>query len=361
MKKKLISLTLVALSLFSLAGCSNDNNNSNNNEATLKVGMVTDSGTIDDKSFNQGTWEGIEKATNELNIESSYIKPSGVGTNDFLTEIDNLVDSEHNFVITPGYTFEQAIYSAQEKHPDTKFVLIDGTPNDGQGNSNIGKNTVSIFFAEHEAGFLAGIATALKIETGDVGFLGGASVPAVQKYNWGFQQGIQYANENLGTNISMKKENFVYEGTFTNTAGGQQLAASMYDNGVKVIFAAAGSGGIGAITEAKNRAINGEEVWIVGVDVDQYSDGIYENNDSVILTSAIKKLSQASYDMITAELNNSFPGGTSLTFDASNNGVGIPNNNPNLSDDIVAKVLEVSEKIKNKEISVSSEQGNLFE
>lgn len=359
MKKKIISLTLAALSLFSLVGCSN-NKNSNSNQNTLKVGMVTDSGTIDDKSFNQGTWEGIEKATKELNIESTHIKPSSNSTNDFLTEISNLVDSGYDVVITPGYTFEQAVYSAQDKYIDTKFVLIDGVPNDGEGNSKIGNNTVSIFFAEHEAGFLAGIATALKIQTGDVGFIGGASVPAVQKYNWGFQQGIQYANKNLGTNISMKKENFVYEGTFTNAAAGQQLAASMYDNGVKVIFAAAGSGGIGAITEAKNRAMKGEEVWIVGVDVDQYNDGIYENNKSVILTSAIKKLSQASYDMIKAELDNALPGSTSLTFDASNNGVGIPTENINLSDDIVAKVLEVSEKIKNKEITVNNEQGNLF-
>ena len=129
----------------------------------------------------------------------------------------------------------------------------------------------------------------------------------------------------------------------------------VYDNGVKVIFAAAGGVGTGVITEAKTRVVNGEEVWVIGVDSDQYDDGIYEGNKSVILTSAIKKVNESAYQMIEAELNNEFPGGQTLTFDASNDGIGIPAENPNLSDDTVTKVNEVLEAIKNGEIEVKTE------
>lgn len=356
MKKRIIALTMASIMAFTIVGCSSNNNK----EQTMMVGMVTDAGTIDDKSFNQGTWEGIEKATNELLIDSTYVKPVGTTNSDYLNEINNLYDSNFKFIITPGFAFENAIYTAQDKYPDAKFVLIDGTPNDGNGNSKVGENTANIYFAEQEAGFLAGVATALKIQEGQVGFIGGAKVPAVLKYNWGFQQGIIYANESLNTNIELCKENFVYEGTFTNAASGKQIAASMYDRGVKAIFIAAGTTGVGAISEAKTRAVSGDEVWTIGVDVDQYADGIYDDNKSVMLTSAMKKLSQASYNMISKELNGSFPGGETIMFDAKNDGIGLPEENPNLTADIEEKINEVFNKIKNDEIKVSSEQGNLF-
>jgi len=185
-------------------------------------------------------------------------------------------------------------------------------------------------------------------------------IPAVQKFNWGFQQGLKYANENLGTNVAIKKENVIYQGSFDNAAAGGQIAAQYYDRGVDVIFTAAGGVGVGAIKEAKDRASAGEKIWIVGVDVDQYEDGKYEGDKSVILTSAMKKLDQVSYDMVKAELDGKFPGGQTLTFDAKNDGIGLPDKNPNLSDETVSKVKEVYEKIKSGEIKVSGEQGDLF-
>ena len=83
-------------------------------EATLKVGMVTDSGTIDDKSFNQGTWEGIQKAENDFGIEKNYIQPAGETEADYLTEIQNLYDAGYKFIVTPGFKFETAIFKAQD-------------------------------------------------------------------------------------------------------------------------------------------------------------------------------------------------------------------------------------------------------
>ena len=355
MKKRVIALVLSALMVTGLVGCGSDNNSSTSEESTLKVGMVTDTGTIDDKSFNQGTWEGIKEAEKEFGLETTFMQPNGESESSYLTEIQNLYDSGYKFIVTPGYKFETAIYKAQSQYEDAKFILIDGEPNDGKDNYLVADNTVAVYFAEEQSGFIAGVAAAVELKTGDFGFIGGMEIPSVKKFNYGFQQGVAYANENYGTNVSLKAENIVYSGSFSDTALGQQLAAQMYDNGVKAIFAAAGGVGTGVITEAKTRVVNGEEVWVIGVDSDQYADGIYEGNKSVILTSAIKKIDEAAYQMIESQLNDKFPGGETLRFDASNDGIGIPAENPNLSEDTVTKVNEVLEAIKSGDIVVKTE------
>ena len=366
MKKKTIALALSALMLTSLVGCGNGTTGGSKEGQDVTVGMVTDAGTIDDKSFNQGTWEGIQEAEKDLGLTVKYLKPAGTTEADYLTEISNLIDGDFNMIITPGYKFETAIMKAQDQYPDTKFVILDGSPNNGKDGeeleAKVGENTVSIYFAEEQSGFLAGVATALELKSGELGFIGGMEIPAVQRFNWGFQQGVKYSNENLGTNMNISAENVVYEGSFDNVAAGQQIAAQMYGRGVKAIFTAAAGVGVGAINEAKTRCKNGEEVWVIGVDVDQYADGIYDeaNNKSAILTSATKKLNQVSYDMIKAAVDGNFPGGKTLTFDALNDGVGIPEENPNLSEETTNKVNEVLEMIKNGDIIVSNKQGDLI-
>lgn len=323
----------------------------------LKVGMVTDAGTIDDKSFNQGTWEGILKAEKEGLISAKYLKPSGTTEADYLKEIGNLYDAGYHFIITPGFKFETAIFEAQDKWEDAKFVILDGEPHSADYSEfRIEDNVVGVYWAEQESGFLAAIAASLQVKAGEFGFIGGMEIPAVQKFNWGFQQGIKYANANLGTNIAIKAENVIYQGSFDNVAAGQQIAASMYDKGVDVIFAAAGGVGVGAINEAKARATAGQNVWIIGVDVDQYPEGLLPSGKSIILTSAMKYLDRASYDMIKAELAGTFPGGEVLRLNAANDGIGIPQENPNLSDAVEAKVAEMYQKLKSGEVKVADTQ-----
>jgi basic membrane protein A len=328
--------------------------------ADFKVGMVTDSGTIDDKSFNQSTWEGLQRAQKELGVKTKYLKPTGNTEADYSKEIGNLYDAGFKLIVTPGFKFETAIFHAQDKYKDANFVLIDGSPHAGDNKNVVKENTVSVFFAEQESGFLAGVATAVQLKKGDLGFIGGMEIPPVQKYNWGFQQGVQYANEHLGTSMTIKPENVVYQGSFDNLAAGGQLAAQMYDRGVTAIFTAAGGVGLGAINEAKTRASSGKNAWIVGVDVDQYADGIYKDNKSVILTSAMKKVDQAAYEMIKLQLDGKFPGGQTLQFDAKNNGVGIPDKNPNLSDEALKDVKDTFAKLQSGEIKVAVERGSLI-
>jgi basic membrane protein A len=351
----LLVVMLVAASLVACGGANNDaanNNAGNNTEAAntateeakpyegVKVGMVTDSGTITDKSFNQGTWEGILKAADEFGIAEKYLQPGGETTDDYLTEIGNLVESDHGIIITPGFKFEEAIFIAQDEYPDTNFVLIDGAPHNADYSEfRTEKNVVSVFFAEHEAGFLAGVAAALESKTGKIGFIGGMEIPPVQKFGWGFTAGVAYANANYGTTAQVV--DYIYQGTFHEVDAGQQIAASMFDKGVDVIHAAAGGVGVGAINEAKTRKTAGEVVYIVGVDVDQYADGMIEDGTSVILTSAMKKIDTAAYDYIKAHLEGNFPGGETISLTAKEGGVGLPAENPNLSADTITKTDEV--------------------
>lgn len=363
MKKKFLALLMCGvMATLSLAGCSNAGGDVPKSD--LKVGMVTDAGTIDDKSFNQGTWEGIERAKKELGVDTNYLKPAGTTEAEYLKEIANLYDTGYKFIVTPGFKFETAIFNAQDKYKDAQFVIIDGAPQDGNYNYNVAENTVAIYFAEHESGFLAGVAAAVQLKEGSLGFIGGMEIPAVQKFNWGFQQGVAYANTNLGTNMTIEESNVVYQGSFDNVPAGQQLAAGMFDKGVKAIFCAAGGVGVGAIKEGVERSAQGKEAWIIGVDTDQYAEGFYDDGKtkSCILTSAVKYIDNASFDMIKAQIEGKFPGGQTLTFDITNDGVGIPPQNPNLSEATMKTVADIVQQMKDGKIKVAdnNDDGSLI-
>ena len=256
-----MSMILAAGTLLGACGGGNDGKDTgskDNGKNAVKIGMVTDAGTIDDKSFNQGTWEGIKQAEKDLGIQAKYLKPAGTTEAEYLKEMGNLYDAGYKFIVLPGFKFETAVFHAQDKYKDAKFIILDGNPHSGDFKPVVKENTVAVFFAEHESGFLAGVAAALEVKEGEAGFIGGMEIPAVQKFNWGFQQGVKYANDNLGTNLTIKAENVLYQGSFDNVAAGGQIAAQMYDRGVDVIFTAAGGVGVGAINEAKTRKKAGE-------------------------------------------------------------------------------------------------------
>ncbi len=352
MKKILALLLMVALAFSAFAQAAGESAAS---EGSLKLGMVTDSGTIDDRSFNQGTWEGIARAGEELGLEYTYLRPSGTTTTDYFTAISDLYDQGYRFIACPGYLFAEAVGQAQQMYEDLMIIIIDDALAAG-----IGPNTVAITFREHETGFLAGVATALKLVDGEVGFVGGLEIPAVQKFNWGFQQGVRYANEKLGTNIAMNANNFVYSGSFADLALGQQLATAMYDAGVDAVFAAAGGTGVGVINEAKNRRLSGENVWAVGVDVDQYSVGDMGNGESCILTSAMKDVAGVAYDQAVAAANGTFEGGRHIEMGVAEGRAGIPATNPNLTPEIEAQVADVAALIASGEIVVSDTSDGLF-
>ena len=329
--------------MIALVACSSDKGESGSTTGTdnvnFKVGMMIDSGTIDDKSFNQGTWEGILAYTKDhKGVKGQHVQPNGETTADYLSAADNLMMAGNNVIIAPGFKFEEAITELQTANPEVSFVILDGEP------ATMAENTTAIYFAEHEAGFLAGVAAALQSQTGKVGFIGGMKIPAVERFGWGYLAGVAYANENYATNVEVV--DYQYQGTFYDVQGGQMMAGGMYDKGIDIIFSAAAAVGNGVINEAKARTEAGEKVYVIGVDVDQYDEGLMNDGSSVVLTSAIKRIDVAVYDALKAYGEGNFPGGQIITMDAKTNGVGLPETNPNLTTDTQAKVDDTLAQIQ---------------
>lgn len=361
MKRRwILAVTIILAASLVLTACGGGTTQSSETKEVIKIGMVTDSGTIDDKSFNQGTWEGILKyvADHPDIAQDKYLQPSGEQATDYLNAISDLVDTGHSIIVTPGYKFETAVNEAADRYKDTAtFILIDGMTHNGDYNFVKHDNTVCIYFNEHEAGFLAGVAAALSSKTGKVGFVGGMEIPPVQRYGWGFKAGVKYAEKNFGTKTQVV--DYIYQGTFNDVAAGQTLASGMYNKGIDIIFAAAGGVGVGVFNEAKQRMENGQEVYVVGVDVDQYDFGKISSGKSVTLTSAMKRIDVAAYDYIDKKINGTFPGGEIITLTLKDNGVGLPEENPNLTEDIITKVNEVKQGILDGKIAVPNTQETL--
>ncbi len=278
-----------------------------------ELALITDVGTIDDRSFNQGAWEGLKKYAEEKKIAHKYYKPAEKSTDAYINAIDLAVAGKAKVIVTPGFLFEPAVYKAQDTHPDVKFILLDGAPQDGTYTDfRIESNVYSVFYAEEQAGFLAGYAIVKEGYT-NLGVMAGMAVPAVIRFGYGFVQGAEYAAQELGLASGTIKMNYTYVGNFNPTPENQTLATSWYQSGVQVIFAPAGGAGNSAMAAAEQN--NG---LVIGVDVDQSAES------PTVITSAVKMLGGSVYDAIDAYYNNNFPGGQSVVLDAKVNGVGLP-------------------------------------
>jgi len=282
-------------------------------EGKFELALITDIGTIDDKSFNQGSWEGLKKYAEEKNITHKYYKPTEKSTDAYLSAIDLAVKGGAKVIVTPGFLFEEPIFIAQDTYPDVKFILIDGNPHNADYTEfRTEKNTVGIVYAEEQAGYLAGYA-AVKDGMTKLGFLGGMAVPAVVRYGYGFVQGADAAAKELGLADGSVSVNYHYTGGFDATPEAQTLAASWYQAGTQVIFACGGAVGNSAMAAAEQA-----KGKVIGVDVDQSPES------PTVISSAMKGLGVSVYDTIKAYYEDKFPGGQGLVFSAANNGVSLP-------------------------------------
>lgn len=315
MKKKVLSVLLVAAMVVGMAGCAKKpaaegESSGGDSEGGYELALVTDVGTIDDKSFNQGSWEGLKKYADENDISCKYYKPSEKSDEACLTAIDLAVKGGAKVVVTPGFLFEVPILEAQEKYPDVNFIIIDAAPQDADGNQKITDNTLSIFYAEEQAGYLAGYAA---VEEGytQLGFMGGIAVPAVIRFGYGFIQGADAAAAELGvSDVNIK---YTYVGNFDASPENNAKAAAWYNEGTECIFAC--GGGVGnSVMKAAETA--GKKV--IGVDVDQSGES------ETVITSAMKNLGDSVYGAVKNYYDGSFDGGQSITLDASSDGVSLP-------------------------------------
>ncbi len=283
-------------------------------EEGYELAMITDSGEIDDKSFNQGTWEGIIAFAEANGLTYKYYKPTEVSDNAYLAAIDLAVQGGASVVVTPGFLFEPAIYDAQDKYPDIKFILLDGTPHTADWSTfRIEGNVYSIFYAEQQSGFLAGYA-AVKEGYTKLGFMGGMAVPAVIRFGYGFVQGAEYAAAEMG--VESVEVMYHYTGDFMATPKNQTTAATWFNEGTEVIFAAGGKVGNSVMAAAEAAGTK-----VIGVDVDQSAE-----SDTVI-TSAKKELAVSVQAGLQGYLDGNFKGGVSETLDITVDAVGLPMDN----------------------------------
>jgi basic membrane protein A and related proteins len=304
MKKILILLLIVLMLVPTFSACTTGS-------GKAEIALITDIGTIDDKSFNQGAWEGLVKYAKAFDKTYKYYQPSEKTTDAYVAAITLAVDGGAKIIVTPGYLFEPAIFKAQDMYPEVSFVLLDGFPQDGTYTTfRIEKNVESIFYAEEQVGFLAGYA-AVKEGFKHLGFMGGIAVPAVIRYGYGYIQGAEYAAVEMGLAKDSVELKYTYLGGFGPDPAYQTKAASWYSSGTEVIFAAAGGAGNSVMAAAEEQ--NGK---VIGVDVDQSGES------STVIISAMKMLGDSVYTALDEFYTNKFKGGESITLDAAVGGVG---------------------------------------
>ena len=341
MRKKLLLTALVLAMLAALlAGCAPKADG-------LKVGFITDGSPLKDGGINQTIVDTLESLKEGVQLEVVYSEPKDTLKASLLDEIKKLINGGCNMLILHSYTFAEILQEAQILYPSCRFVALDFAP------ATMGDSVVSVQFSAHEAGFMAGFAAAIRLEQGRFGAVLGLEIPAWQQYSYGFQQGVLHANETEGTRVTMSSADFRYIGTVTNESLAQQMAAQLYDSGVDCLFVAAGKAGAGAIIEAKLRRANGEDIWAVGSEYSQFHLGTYDGNNSVIITSAIKRWNDAVIDTIDKAMRDKFPGRETLIYSAANGGVGIPTGEYNLTVDMRLLCTEVAEELKKGDIKVS--------
>ena len=305
--KKLGLGFLALLLMFGLTACSSGDKSTGKADIVL----ITDMGTIDDKSFNQGSWEGVEKYVDEnKDVKAQYVRPLSENDNEYYNTIAKVVqEMGAKVIVTPGHLFNNAVFRAQKDFPEVHFIFVDSLPQeDDKSEPFVGENTVSLLYEEQEAGFLAGYA-AVKEGFTKLGFVGGIPVPAVTKYGIGYLYGANHAAKELDVQVDVR---WNYAMTFNPSQEVQQLAAGWYSSGTEVIFVAAGGAGQSVFAAAEQA-----EKASIGVDSDQQGDS------ETVIASAIKQLQGSVYSALKAHFDGNFPGGEIVSHSITEDAVGL--------------------------------------
>lgn len=307
-KKRLHSI-LAVLMIIMLTGCG-DNTQDNTLSSPVEVLLITDYGTINDGSFNQGAWEGISAFAKKNGALIDYYQPENTDMDSYLDAIKRGVTNGAKVIVCPGYLLEEPVFEAQKAYPEVQFVLVDGQPhNEDYSEQFIAENTVSILFSEEEAGFLAGYSAVREGYT-RLGFIGGVPADSVIKYGYGYVQGADYAAIEMGVEVHVR---YTYANTFDDEDFVETTASTWYQDDTEVIFACGGELGRAVIRAAEKN--NGK---VIGVDVDQSSES------EVVLTSAEKALSAAVEGVLEDFAKGQYYGGQARIFTAKEQGVCLP-------------------------------------
>lgn len=297
----------------------------------VKIGLVTDVGKVDDKTFNQFAYEGMMRAAKEFDLEANYIETQQ--PTDYDKNIQTFAEEGYQMIITVGFMITDATLKMANQYPDIMFAGIDqfyGEPLD---------NTLGLLFSEDQSGFVAGALAAMMSKTGTIGIVAGMEIPPVIKFRKGYENGAKYINPNI-------KVLGVYIDSFTAPDRGKAAAEAQIAEGADVIFGAGGPTGSGGIVAAMEMGVYG-----IGVDQDEYYTTMGGGPAPYLLSSAMKRVDNAVYSAIKLFAEGNFQGG--LYFgNASNDGIGyapfhdaegeVPKDVKNRLDEILEKLADGS-------------------
>ena len=315
--KKFLALILALVMALSLVACGEQkqpdpqkpDNSGDNTETTYKVAMITDYGDITDQSFNQTTYEACKAFAETNGVDFQYFKPAGDNTADRVAMIESAIDQGYNVIVMPGYAFGAAIAETAPNFSDVKFIALDVSAGDLGEGFVVPANLYCAVYQEELCGYMAGYA-AVKLGYKNLGFLGGMAVPAVQRYGYGFVQGVDAAAAEL--KLTDVKLDYAYGNQFFGDADITAAMDTWYAGGTQVVFACGG----GIYTSAVDAAKKVEGAKVIGVDVDQagvianYAAGegadaaTIEGYKALTVTSAMKGLYPATYDTLTDVIVN---------------------------------------------------------
>jgi basic membrane protein A and related proteins len=319
LRSVLVLVIVIAMMAMVLAGCTSPGTGTTTGSTTttpapapkLKTAMVTDVGGLGDKSFNDLSWAGLQKAQTDLGVQVKVLESKQIA--DYESNLTQLASAGYSPIFAVGFLMTDAVSKIASTTPNTNFGGIDIFF------TNPPKNVVGLNFKEQEAGYLAGIVAGLstkstfdpRLNTQNViGFVGGMTIPPVQRYEAGFKAGVKAVNPTAKV-ISL------YAGAFDDQAKGKELGLSLISQGADIVFAAAGQTGIGTFNacQSSNKAL------FIGVDTDQFLT--LTNPGNTILTSAVKRVDMAVFTVVKQTVDGAFPGGQNLTFGLKEDGVGI--------------------------------------
>ncbi|MEH7109620.1 MULTISPECIES: BMP family lipoprotein [Bacillaceae] len=354
MKKRKIgmalSLVLAAGTLLGACGKSNDNGDDTSKGGDkgkkFSVGMVTDVGGVDDKSFNQSAWEGLQKFGKDNGMKKGkdgfdYLQSKSDA--DYATNLNTLARQNFDLVFGIGFMMQGAVEEIAKQQKDQHFAIVDSEVKQ--------KNVASILFKEQEASFLVGVAAGMATKSNKIGFIGGMESAVIERFEAGFEAGVKAANPSATIDVQ-------YAGAFDKAELGQNIASKMYSSGTDVIFAAAGSTGNGMFKEAKDRLAKdpSKQIWAIGVDRDQSDMG-----PEIVLTSAVKRVDVAVEDTATKAMNGDFPGGKVTLYGLAQDGVAAAPINAKVANkaDIDKAISDWTEKIKSGSVKVPGTRAEL--
>ncbi|SET79106.1 nucleoside-binding protein [Geodermatophilus poikilotrophus] len=305
----------------------------------LRIGLAYDEGGRGDQSFNDSAYAGASAAADALGADLQELSPNEDASNraELLTQ---LAEQGFNPVIAVGFAYDDVIAEVAPQFPDTTFAQVDGSNADGAK----GDNVTGLVFAEEEGSFLAGVAAALKSESGHIGFVGGVESPLIEKFEAGYVAGAQAVNPQIRIDRQYISPAGDFSG-FSDPARGQIVAQGMYDAGADIIFHAAGGSGTGVFQAALasgNRAI--------GVDSDQYLT-VEPELQPVVMTSMLKRVDNAVEQFINDYAEGNVQGAQDVLSDLSTEGIGLATSG-GFIDDIQDDVQQYSQQITDGTITV---------